>query len=373
MEHDYDAIIIGGGISGSYLGHLLASQGRKTLIIEKNRGTKKDSGIVSARVFDFIKLPRRLIKKNVKQMKFVSPSGKSFLISSEKPFAFILRRGEFERHLRRMATKSGAKFLYEECKGIRILESGAEAFAGRRFTAKIIIGCDGANSIVRRCLGFSNPSIFSAAISYGRMKGKTDNEITIYFNNFFSPHFFSWFIPYNNEAGLICKTDLFDYMQFFHRSVGFVPRKTLCSIIPIGTTKSFYDRCLLVGDSCGQVKPSTGGGIVYSLIAASIAAETIKQAFEQGRFDSNMLENYEREWKKRIGSEIRFQLFLRKLYRKLSNRDIDELFEDFGPHVSQVKDFDYDCISSIIWKMPKIKTLKYVLKYIPLMFEWSYG
>ena len=45
-------------------------------------------------------------------------------------------------------------------------------------------------------------------------------------------------------------------------------------ILPLGAIERTYaDRLLAIGDAAGLVKPTTGGGIHYSIVSASIAAD----------------------------------------------------------------------------------------------------
>ena len=70
----------GSGIAGSYLASQLNDL--DVLIIEKNRKiTLKDSGIVSSDFKKFVK-DRSLIQDKIKEMHFISPSGKEFSIKS---------------------------------------------------------------------------------------------------------------------------------------------------------------------------------------------------------------------------------------------------------------------------------------------------
>ena len=54
------------------------------------------------------------------------------------------------------------------------------------------------------------------------------------------------------------------------------PRQKLLPLAPI--TRTFADRVLAVGDAGGLVKATTGGGIYYSLLTASLAADTLTSA-----------------------------------------------------------------------------------------------
>src|SRR3989338_3946811 len=104
----YDVIIVGGGIAGCYLASRL--HGLNVLLIEKDKKvTLKDSGIVSADFLQFFsKAP---IKTEIHRMDVFSPSGNSFTIYDNRPFAYILKREAFGSYLRKLASRN-AEIIY---------------------------------------------------------------------------------------------------------------------------------------------------------------------------------------------------------------------------------------------------------------------
>jgi flavin-dependent dehydrogenase len=99
-------------------------------------------------------------------------------------------------------------------------------------------------------------------------------------------------------------------------------------ILPLGPIERTYShRVVALGDAAGLVKPTTGGGIYYSLLSASLAAETVAEQLSRNELTAGGLANYERRWRKRLGAELRWQLLLRRVAQRLSDEDIDALFE----------------------------------------------
>lgn len=348
----YDLIIIGAGVAGCYLSSQL--QGLNVLIIEKNKSVfLKDSGIVSTKINDFLDFKKR---KEIKEMTLLSPSGLKFKLKSNKPYAYLLDRLEFSKFLRKEASNK-ARIIYETVTDINYYNDFVEVKTNKSsYQAKMIVGCDGANSIVRRKF-IKNIEMCTGIMCFTHMN-KT--EIEVYFNKDYSKDFFTWVIPQSNEYGLMTKENPIPYLNKFAKDKGLKQGKVIGYKIPIGVIKSFFDRTILIGDACGMTKPLTEGGIIFSLTACKYAKYVIEKAFRDNDFTH--LDEYEKKWKKDFGSEIKKQLFIRKMYSKLSNEDIDRLFKKFGPSIENLKEFDYDHFTKSWTRMPKLELIKEIVR-----------
>ena len=92
--------------------------------------------------------------------------------------------------------------------------------------------------------------------------------------------------------------------------------------------RTFADRVLAVGDAAGLVKATTGGGIYYSLVSASIAADvlgTVRSA--RDRLDASTLARYQKRWQRRLGPELKAQFSLRSSPNACDDDEIDALFD----------------------------------------------
>ncbi len=356
----YDVTIIGCGVAGGYLASLL--KGLNVLVLEKDKKViLKDSGLVSSHFKEFVKAP--LIKSRIKEMVVISPSGIKFSLRSEKSFAYLLDRKRFSVFLRSSARKC-ADLKYGCVKRVVYNKDGADVITDSgAYKSKIVVGCDGALSIVRRTLGIRLPVMYPGMFVRTK-KSLPAEKIEIYANKFFSPDFFSWIIPQASEYGLITAIRPKENLEYFRRRLNLPDGSVYSALIPIGYCRSYGNRTLLVGDACGQTKPLTGGGIIFSLRAARYAAGVIKSAVEENCFDAAFLSAYERMWRKDFGGEIKLQLALRKIYRKLTNKEIDDMFVKFGYKISQIREFDYDKLSCTIKCLPKLELLKFIVPRI---------
>jgi flavin-dependent dehydrogenase len=96
-------------------------------------------------------------------------------------------------------------------------------------------------------------------------------------------------------------------------------------LAPIART--FSDRVLAIGDAAGIVKATTGGGIYYSIVSASLAADVLARALRSDELGAAVLRKYERAWRARLGPEIDAQLELRAIAHRMDDADIEALFE----------------------------------------------
>ncbi len=102
----------------------------------------------------------------------------------------------------------------------------------------------------------------------------------------------------------------------------------------------------MVGDAASQVKPTTGGGVITGMICAEYAAKTAFKALNLNDSSEKVLAEYQRAWMDRLGFEFKVMLRLRKMLDRLSDRQIDRLFElcirtGLNETVEKVGDIDF--------------------------------
>jgi flavin-dependent dehydrogenase len=90
---------------------------------------------------------------------------------------------------------------------------------------------------------------------------------------------------------------------------------------PIG--RFVEGRRIFVGESAGQVKPTTAGGIMTSVAGAAIAAKWVSVSLEKNQ--PRFLANYQTEWESAFLGEMRTMLRLRGVLEKLSNADLESM------------------------------------------------
>ncbi len=162
-------------------------------------------------------------------------------------------------------------------------------------------------------------------------------EVEVYFGRETAPGFFAWLIPLSSgvvRVGLLTRHDPRFYLEKFLLSLQAAGR-----VVPTGTeagfatvplkptNRTYGERFIIVGDAAGQVKPTTCGGIYYSLLCAETAVDTLEQAVAENDFSVRSLSNYERMWHKKLKKELGIDYYARKFFERLSDHQIDRLFE----------------------------------------------
>jgi electron-transferring-flavoprotein dehydrogenase len=179
------------------------------------------------------------------------------------------------------------------------------------FETRLVAGCDGPVSRVRRAAGLPEPGetlhgvlAFDETPDHGDF---VDVHLTV-------PRFFAWRIP-RGEAGVeygLAAPPGTDVSERFDRLIdayGVETTRRCSGAIPIGPPDRITgDRVFLVGDAAAQTKPFTGGGILYGMTAADRAVATIDPT------DPSTLADYERAWRAALGREIGLGHLVRRAY-----------------------------------------------------------
>jgi flavin-dependent dehydrogenase len=128
-----------------------------------------------------------------------------------------------------------------------------------------------------------------------------------------------------------------------------------------------------VGDVASQVKPTTGGGVIFGLNCAKIAAKVAHEALKRKDFSSKFLSNYKKLCNKMLGFDMKVMLKLRKMLNALSDDKIDEAISfciklGFGKSVKGIEDIDFQG-RSLLRSLPKPRILAALLYFFFLYFS----
>jgi geranylgeranyl reductase family protein len=298
------------------------------------------TGIISQNCLDKFRIDGSLIQRKVNSARIYSPSGKQIRLWRQENQAYIVNRALFDKYMAEKAQTIGAKYLFESAVGEIITEIDhikVKTDSKREYKSRVAVIAAGFSSKpIRRRLGLAEPDDFVIGAQIDVESNHVD-EIEVFTGNGVAPGFFAWLVPTSSNralVGLLSRNDPKGHLkklQFSLKNEGKInydDREIDCRGITIKPlTKTYGHRFIVVGDAAGQVKPTTGGGIYFGLLSAEIAVRNLKKALKENNFSARNLSSYQREWKDELWQELKVCYWARKLYERLSDQQIDRIFE----------------------------------------------
>ncbi len=319
----HDIVIVGGGASGLYLAGLLEKDFDVIVIEEhKHTGGKACSGLYSTNIEKFIEISGECIEHAVEGAVLHSPQNIQVKVAKEKTAAYVVNRDLFDKYL---ASRLSCPLEFDTRVGKIGIGKTARLFTDKGILdSQIIIGADGANSAVRRHFKASPKEIVNGIIAIANEPDSSKN-VDLWFNKKLISDGFFWKIPRGEktEYGALGKNVNYHMLESFFKLSEY---KKHAAFIPIGPCKTYFERCLLIGDAAGITKPWSGGGVLYAFNCARIAKNVIKTAFDRNDFSESMLKAYEDGWQEAIGANINMGLMGRQMLKSMSDNDLDSLF-----------------------------------------------
>ena len=342
----YDAIIVGAGPVGLYAARLCKEAGLNILILEEHESIGKPdhcSGLISTNLEDFVKIDKSWVEHKVEGAVMYSGKNKVQLKKNDTA-AYVINRSKFDKSLSKGLEK---EILFNQrVENIDIKDDHVEVKTSKDIhKAKMILGCDGSNSIIAKEVG-SKPRELVKGIIAMKKERNEKKYVEMWFNKKLAKDGFIWKIPRKKttEYGMMSSDASFKTLESFFK-LGAISEKK-ASLIPIGPSKTYFNRVLLIGDAAAQVKPWSGGGVVYGLTCAKIAVNVIKEALKENNFSEEFLKRYEDQWKNAIGKNITAGLMFREFYKDCSENDIEKFFEIASKASMSNLDMDFPLLNA---------------------------
>ncbi len=317
----FDVVVIGAGPVGLYTAHLLEKMGYRILVVEEDWEIGKPlrcSGLISRNVKKFFPDIENwsVIENRIDAAVF--HSRRSELILKKAKAAYVINRALFDKKISELV-KSEIR-LGCKARKIHVTDGHVEIETDEGIVkCDMVVACDGPGSLLRK--GRTMKGLI--AITNRRDDA---SHVDLYFNKRSLGDGFFWRIPRGRttEYGVWGRHVKFsDIEKFF----GIKSYEKFAGLIPIGPVKKTYsERVLMIGSSAGQVKPWSGGGVIYGLTCAQLAAKTIEKAFRSNDFSETLLSEYERQWKKKIGRQIKLGMVFRKFLEASNDFQLDAAF-----------------------------------------------
>lgn len=332
-------VVVGAGPAGSAAAAFLARRGARVRLLERHRFPRDKScgDGLTPRCLAMLRrlgcsLPVRATQP-IQRAYLVSPSG--FVHDTpfpNRPFGSeggVIERRVLDEALARHAVGCGADLR----EGEAVTELGrsgrhieVRCRSGERLRADVVLGCDGAPSLVRTLLGAPRyPAAHTIVALRAYFEGVTlvrPDAFAVFYERDLLPGY-GWIFPLPGEranVGIGMRADhirrrrvrLGEMFERFCRSPAVAAQlaqarrvgRPVGHLLPLGSFQHrvSFDQALLLGDAAGFINPATGEGIEYALESGEVAARAIDRAERKGDFGRAALSVYDRECAARFSS-----------------------------------------------------------------------
>ncbi len=353
----YDILVIGGGPAGLMAARKTSQKGVKTLLVEKEKqfGLKvcgeaastatltqaelfpSESFICSREINRVLVYPPQEEKKVEIYAGGIGYSG-----------GYILNKMAFLEEMGRLALQEGTEIWMVAVANQLVRHDGlfrctiGTAEGVQLVEAKLVIGCDGMNSLVARSFfnreGYRRISCLQYEMANCHLADPTRLEIFI--GNNVAPGGYVWIFPKGEGLANVgigtqgaparkCLDKFIEtHPQRFQKarvlSMGAAP-------VPIGgqIEELVQDGLMLCGDAAGQVIPLTGAGIHSAIAAGRIAGQVAAEALIEGNISREKLSAYPEQFNETWGKRITDSLKAQQLIVKLSDQELNQLADIF--------------------------------------------
>ncbi len=324
MDNRFDVLIVGAGPAGSFAAEKLARGGARVALFDGRPASeaKACGGGVTSKALKAWPHLLEAMGRTIDDVEMYSPSGKRVHLKLKEPFAIYSRRA-FDSYLRERARTCGAHIftgrVSASCEKDERGNWTVRAKTGERWSGRVLVAADGANSpIARRLAGALPNAEMEVAFGYRTPLPKDGDAPTVIA---FLPGWagYAWAFPRLDHIsfGIATAQDAFDHQKLdallWNFMVGYYRvradasarlwsvkdggapddeparkiRADLQSIaeryaarIPGLAPETFDKRragsedWALLGDAAGFADPVTGEGIYYALRSAELFAES---------------------------------------------------------------------------------------------------
>ena len=343
----YDVAVIGGGPIGSHVAFRLAVLGYEVVVVERKTETGGPvccTGIVSRECVSSLALDKDVVFRRANGARLLSPSGRVLRLWRPEPQVSIVDRTAFNVALANRAQGQGVEYrLNSSVVGAHFSDNGVSLEFGMQGNGikylqarAVVIAAGAASAGLAVALGLGKVGDFAMG-AQAEVEIMGVDEVEVYFGGEITPGFFAWLVPISSQkalVGLLSRRKPEVYLRRLlarllaqGKIVSTKVEMTRGGIPLQALARTYGERLLVVGSAAGQVKPTTGGGIYYGLLCADIAANHLNRALKSDNLSAENLSSYQREWRKRLGVELRIGYWARKLYERLSDRQIDQVFD----------------------------------------------
>ncbi len=293
--------IVGAGPAGALAAYRLACGGARVAIFDPSHPREKPcGGGVTGRALslvDDVLATSRVRTTTITSARFTNALAPlrdgdvDPVVALRDRALVVVSRSEFDAALLEAARAAGAEFVPARVRDVAAAGTGAEVRCNHRmFRAGVVVGADGANSVVRRRLGraFTRAQLSVATGFFAH--GATDREIMLEMTT--DPPGYLWSFPRADHLaiGACAQADVTSAAALRAATTAWIERSGIARgaqlqsyswPIPSLSATDFEQnritggRWALVGDAAGLVDPITREGIYFALASAQWLADEL--------------------------------------------------------------------------------------------------
>ncbi len=353
----FDIAIIGAGPSGSACALALRNSGLSVVIVDKEifPRDKVCGDAVPGMAFkamdhlghDWGKTMRDFSEKTeINSTEAFLPNGKS-IKRNWSGYSYNCKRIDLDNFLLQLVKTNTSTTILENNRVVNATINNEfvelTLLDGKLLKASVIIGCDGANSVIARQLGnfdFRGDHLATAVRCYFRdVEGLKKGVNEVHFFKELMPGYF-WIFPLENgwsnvgygifadKTGKNKETiNLREVMQkIISEFPSIAPRFQNAELIggykgfalPLGTRKNQIsgERFMLCGDAAALINPVGGNGIDNAMWSGILAAEQAIRCFSDADFSANYMRNFDKTVYKKLGRQLFYSTCLMRIFQR---------------------------------------------------------
>jgi len=350
-----DVVVIGAGPAGLLATKEIAKRGYTVSVLEEHEKIGEPdhcAGLLSTSGLERlgIRLPSDVIQNTVDGAKIYSPSGYSITVKRGKREANVIDRRIFDAWLASKAIDSGAEIITQAkaqefvrdsrgISGIRFKENGTS-----ELNAKAFIIAEGSRCRLSGSLKFPIVQKSSKYPAYQYEVSGVDieeNVVEMFYGKSVAPGFFAWIIPLGDHRARIglasndkskprLKSLMNHHRIISNRMKGAKIERSFGGIVLVGMpiSKMVIENTVIVGDTAGMVKATTGGGVILGGMTARVAGRTTAEALSNEESINKLLSQYEKKWKSMVFKELQMMYLAQRALTALDDKGIDSIIKD---------------------------------------------
>jgi digeranylgeranylglycerophospholipid reductase len=378
METVSDVIVVGGGPCGSFAALNLAKLGANVAVFEEHDKIGVPShctghlSIKGLKNLGLYPLPSKIVENTFYGANFYAPKGGRFSVRFPAPVTCVVNRALFDKYIAEKAETAGVQYCINSHVESLIVEDGfvkgaiakQKSESPKRFLAKIVVDAEGISSRILRQAGLSalNAHMLVNAVQakVENVKDTEPNMVEVFLGKDYAPGFYAWLVPKADgkaKVGLAARTEnpkeLLQKLMLKHPVASKKLRRakilqTAFHSIPLGgpIPKTYSNGFLAVGDAASHVKPTTGGGVIFGMNCARVAAEIAYEALHMNAFSSEFLGMYQKRCDEIWGFDVNVMLKVRRMLDAMSDKKLDDAIGfctklSVDKALQNVKDIDF--------------------------------